>query len=570
MSQANVYVTEDQATAEVKIFLEDLYLFHNLEPDEQDFLAPAAIQRGIKLHRKFISERFELRDGSGERIAGKLIGVKQSPELPSEGVHLAQLMAYGLTFELRYSFPEAPEFLTFSHQFTDEYGILPSEMKLFVKQAQAEDWEEAQLRPGAAKIIRFDWHRPPPSSEASEEIRRQWQRQQQEATLGITSYSSVYSFLYIDDTEVRHEVLVPLLALDPDILPERNEDPFLDLEEQQAAREGIERYFVSGNPIEVNGRRITPEVQRCDFYGLDFKDFARQTQPKQVALVNARVGIILSYPLAETPKTVQLTWDRFSRSIWAVDTVVFAYETTEQTTLSRLGNQNTYLWENPGRPPRRPIQEMPAVLPPEPVSSQPWLALGLLALTLSLVLLYNRKLSIRSTVGLLLIGMLLAWLSLSIKTPLLRYEMDESYSREVVSTLLQNLYRAFELEAEEEIYDGLAKSAHGDLLRDVYLQIRQGLIIQEQGGAVSDIRDVSLLELDPQTESREEILPNGFTYRCRWNVSGTVEHWGHIHERTNQYDALLTVEPVGKAWKVTHINLLDEQRVHAETRLRGL
>ena len=54
-------------------------------------------------------------------------------------------------------------------------------------------------------------------------------------------------------------------------------------------------------------------------------------------------------------------------------------------------------------------------------------------------------------------------------------------------------------------------------------------------------------------------IQGGFARYCRWTVAGTVEHWGHIHERTNQYEAVFAVEPVDNAWKVTNIELLDEQ-----------
>ena len=38
-------------------------------------------------------------------------------------------------------------------------------------------------------------------------------------------------------------------------------------------------------------------------------------------------------------------------------------------------------------------------------------------------------------------------------------------------------------------------------------------------------------------------------------------HWGHIHRRTNLYDAAITIEPVDEVWKITAIELHQEQRV---------
>ena len=95
--------------------------------------------------------------------------------------------------------------------------------------------------------------------------------------------------------------------------------------------------------------------------------------------------------------------------------------------------------------------------------------------------------------------------------------------------------------------------------------------MQEQGGAVSRIRAVTLL--DGQAEPMGQPVragAKGFRYRCRWDVAGTVEHWGHIHSRTNQYEAVFDVEPRDATWKITDVEVLDEQRVKFETNLRGL
>ena len=144
-------------------------------------------------------------------------------------------------------------------------------------------------------------------------------------------------------------------------------------------------------------------------------------------------------------------------------------------------------------------------------------------------------------------------------------------TRQVFEQLHRNTYRAFDYQTESDVYDALQCSVAGDLHRQLYLQIRRGLEMQEQGGAVARIRDVTLLDGESQPlspDGRQD--ERGFLYRCRWNVAGTVEHWGHVHARTNQYEAEFAVEPREEAWKITAVELLDEQRVKFETRLRGL
>jgi hypothetical protein len=490
-------------------------------------------------------------------------------------------MAHSLTFELQYEFSAPPEFLTLSQRFTDDEGVLPSEMKLVLKQENAEDTHTAELRPDDVEIVRLSWDNPPLSPQASEEEREEWVAKQKEETLGITSYSSVYSFLYINDYEVRHEILIPLLTLEQSVLIARDEDEFLDIAEQDVARQQIEAYFSSGNPIEVDDVQLRPVVLRCDFYGLDFRDFAQQAPRKRVPMVSARVGIILSYKATDPPRTVKLTWNRFNEFVWTVNTVVFAYDQMSKTTLTRLGKRNVYQWESPGRPVRPPPEPIAAVFPPRPTLSLPVISLGCVFVALAAVLAMKiRGAALRNRLvvsGALLAIAAVAWPFLRCKAPdpfAPGFELSDERAKTVFAALHKNVYRAFEFHDESEVYDALAASIHGDLLQDVYLQIQRGLKMQEQGGAVSRIREVSILteqnEPLPEPEAGKQRDERGFSRRCRWNVSGTVEHWGHIHERTNQYEALFVVEPVAGAWKITELLLLDEQRVQFETRLRGL
>ncbi len=580
VTRAYVYVSREQATAKIQVFLEDLFLFHNLRPNDNDFLEPDVIRRGIELHKQFVAERFVIRDVAGEVVSGRIVGVQQF-DMPDEGVPLAELMAHSLTFELQYEFPAPPEFLTITQRFTDDEGILPSEMRLVLKQENAGGTHMAELRPDDVEIVRLSWDLPPLSAEASAEEREKWVTKQKVETLGITSYSSVYSFLYINDYEVRHEILIPLLTLERSVLIARDEDEFLDIAEQDAARQQIEAYFSSGNPIEVDGVRLQPIVQRCDFYGLDFRDFAQQAPRKRVPMVSARVGIILSYKSTDPPRTVQLTWNRFNDCVWAVNTVVFAYDETSKTTLTRLGRKDVFQWKNPGRPVRPRPEEVAAVFPPRPTLAVPVLSLCCVVVALAAALaMKSRGAAVRHrrfALGALLAFALISWPLLRWRVPdpfAPRFKVSEEESEAIFAALHSGVYRAFEFHDESQVYDALATSIQGDLLRDVYLQIQRGLKMQEQGGAVSRIREVSILtgqnEPFPASSNGKQRDNRGFARRCRWNVSGTVEHWGHIHERTNQYEALFVVEPVAGVWKISELLLLDEQRLQFQTRLRGL
>ena len=129
----------------------------------------------------------------------------------------------------------------------------------------------------------------------------------------------------------------------------------------------------------------------------------------------------------------------------------------------------------------------------------------------------------------------------------------------MLAGLLNNIYRAFDWRDESVIYDRLALSIAGDLLSDVYLQTRRSMELEGQGGARVKVDAVDILDASPEdvTES------GGFVYRCRWNASGSVGHWGHIHRRTNQYEAVFTVEPIEGRWRIAAIDLREEKRIDA-------
>ena len=55
--------------------------------------------------------------------------------------------------------------------------------------------------------------------------------------------------------------------------------------------------------------------------------------------------------------------------------------------------------------------------------------------------------------------------------------------------------------------------------------------------------------------------PLCFLFQARWTATGSVGHWGHIHMRKNHYEANISVEPVGGAWKITGLELLEEKRI---------
>ena len=56
-------------------------------------------------------------------------------------------------------------------------------------------------------------------------------------------------------------------------------------------------------------------------------------------------------------------------------------------------------------------------------------------------------------------------------------------------------------------------------------------------------------------DSTDESLSGeiGFVSTCTWNVSGSVGHWGHVHQRQNQYQARFVVKAVSP-WRRSEVD----------------
>jgi hypothetical protein len=142
---------------------------------------------------------------------------------------------------------------------------------------------------------------------------------------------------------------------------------------------------------------------------------------------------------------------------------------------------------------------------------------------------------------------------------------DAQEARDLFAALHRNVYRAFDYKSESDIYDVLAQSVDGELLDHVYNEVYQSLILRDQGGAVARVKAVDIL--GAQIESAGVVSESGnaaFQVRGRWQVRGAVYHWGHVHSRTNEYQARYTVAQRGNNWKITGVEVLEQRRIVKE------
>lgn len=576
--EAHIFVTRTKAVARLQMFAEDLVLFQGLEPDNEDRIPADDLRRGLEDHKEFFLRKFILRDADGNPVPGRITDMKPF-EIPNDGIPYGQMMQHTATYEVEFDFPDPPEFLTIQQEITDSNFIIPSELMLTVHQSGSGLNFTERLLPGGTTTLRFDWQQVL-SEDATDAEWDSWFEKQREKTLGITSYSSVYSFIYLEPSEIRHELLIPLATL-ATIIPVDHADPaFVQVEEQASVRETIRGWLKERNPVSINGRRVFPEMTRIDFYSLNLSDFAARSAEQRVSLASGRVGIIMTYrPENDFVRDVSMTWETYYSGMTKVPAVVVAWpDRMDRFEFSRFNTQedNTLTWSCPEDQIPRPTETVTAELPPRPVLQIP-VSLLTAGLVSGFCLLTLRSTTRRIAITVCLLVMIAGWNILHVELPhpwRLPPELNNSEATQIYTDLHQGIYQALNSGTEERIYDSLERTVDGKLLENLYLQLRQSLEIREQGGAVARIRDVTYDSgaVIPRTEASTG-WP-GFQYHSTWTVAGTVEHWGHIHERQNQFDAVFTIEPrdsgesTGQVWKITRMDIEGQTQKSARTTLR--
>ncbi len=82
------------------------------------------------------------------------------------------------------------------------------------------------------------------------------------------------------------------------------------------------------------------------------------------------------------------------------------------------------------------------------------------------------------------------------------------------------------------------------------------MVLENQGGIQVKVKDINVVDVKEVKNNGE-----GLAYQCKWQVRGTVGHWGHIHNRVNQYDAILNIRPVDGVWKLYDLDIIEEIRL---------
>jgi hypothetical protein len=205
---------------------------------------------------------------------------------------------------------------------------------------------------------------------------------------------------------------------------------------------------------------------------------------------------------------------------------------------------------------------VPKPLRTEKESLKYLLFLGIALFVFGSITVIKRKNHSPSWVWWLFLGsILLAFASFKVRIKTVEMPGAEK-KEEIVYALLRNTYHAFDFRDESAIYDTLEKSVTGTLLEKIYLEIYASLKLENAGGPRVRVYEIALRDVTEAPSESED----SFVSKAEWVTIGQITHWGHTHERTNKYEAQITASLSGHEWKISELDLLNEERVQKVSR----
>jgi len=559
---AEIYVEKDHVKINLEIFVQDLALFSELIPDDfflKGIPGRPALEERIKI---FADQTFQIITDSGEKLPVLLDLVeprtrieRPSPFAGTINPFTRQIIPGApkdkrvLYAELTYPFNRQPESLTFIPP-VDENGFPKASIGFicFHQGVPVVDFRQLTDK----NILRLEWDDPWYSAFEKKQLKRNLQ-------------SGVRTYLYIEDYEVRHEILVRVKDMMTWMDFDLRGDEFIEEDEFDPVRQQVAQFFMEREKVLIDGKQLNPILDRTAYVESSMLRSRFIEIPERIPLNTAMIGIVITYLTDGIPQEVYTQWDLFSERVQKVTARMtdpagpFPYDLTP--------DDNVLKWTNYLKKYTIPTVDNIVVDETHRGVPVPLLSLicGVLLLAMSFYT-YNRRTRsqpIGGQVSLMVILIIAAvifipYYQMSIGSSARASQITEDDSKAIVLSLLKNVYRAFDFREEDDVYDKLAISVSGDLLKDIYLQSRKSMLIEQAGGAQAKVKQVEVLETDVQESKKQD---GALDVRTKWTAMGSVGHWGHIHTRQNVYDAIMTIAVIDGAWKITGLEVLEEKRV---------
>ncbi len=538
---AEYFVETDHVRLELEIGEADIASFRNL--------LPSSIYQQLGFGDEPLEDRLQLftsRDlaifNNGEPLAGfvRAMGPATRPlrdEVTGEELPTAEqdaTLVIGAT--LVFPFEGRPDSLTLMAPV--ETGLANIGFVLYHQGVAVNDYRYLS----SGYTVNLDWEDPWYSSFPQRALKRQYE-------------SPMTGFIYVEPFEVRKEIIVRPHDIQQWVDLGLEGQDVIRAGQQDEIKRRVVEFLAPHFRVKIDGVAVEGTLDRVNFLRRTLKS-STVVDNQDIALLPATLGVIYVFPTAGLPQSVEMEWDVFTEKMQRVPTA--SVDQAGPLPVILEPDFNILRWDNylkfPDIPTLVDIQAPPG--PVQKISSWGrWVALGLSLTALAVIIgsrRKNGKFSVAAVVS--LVVSILATLFLVNENR--QSSMNSQRLQQLAGNLLHNVYRAFDYRGEEVIYDVLSRSASGELLTDIYLETRRGLELANQGGARVKVKDIEVLDA-----VLVETNGDSLTVDSKWNVSGSVGHWGHVHQRRNGYHAMLEISEMGGVWKLTGLEILGEERL---------
>jgi DNA-binding protein Fis len=560
---AEIYVLDDHVKLVLEVYIGDLDKFEDLVPDGWLKDSAAARPDVDKRIKRFAEQRFQFVTESGEKLPAQLQLVeprmrtdRQSPfagminPMTRQRVPEAPQDKRVLYAEIIYPYASKPRELTIIPPLDDE-GRAQVSIGFIAYHKAVPIIDFRYL--GAAAHLLLDWDDP-------------WYSKFDNPNLKRHHKSALMSFLYVEPFEVRHEILTRVKDLETWMDLGLRGDEYIEVDELEPLKQRIGDFLLTQNPVLVDGKALKPILDRTNYVKVSITGIQLVEKPERLEISTAIVGVIIAYITEGLPQQVTVDWQLFTDQVQRVPAT--ATDPAGPLPSFVTPDDNVLIWTNFLKNYRMPTVQQVAVADTLGDVSIPvgsiLFAVAILPVgwRLRAARREGKPLVAQSVVILVLLGGTLVsypYTQISVAKPVLMAgELDDEQARQLLQALLKNVYRAFDFRDENDVYDKLALSVEGDLLTDIYLQNRKSFAVQKAGGAQAKVKDVDIQHARAERQAGD--TPT-YAIRSQWTATGTVGHWGHVHTRRNQYDAIVTVKADRGDWKISGLELLEEQRI---------
>ena len=548
------YTGAEHSSTVAEIWIDEKRITLRLEIGDLDQEAFAGLLNADVPGQDEVYRKLLLIDGDGTLLAGEAQVIERRPRKDrstgSQSTAVQTLGSAEVTYvEVVYDIEEHPAALTLTppRRIGNDEAAADIGFIVYHETIPVIDFQYLK-RP---ETLRLDWDDPWYSAFENVELKRHHS-------------APLMTFLYVEPYEVRFEILIRLKALASWMSLDVPIEKPIEAEQQARLREQIGQFLLQQSQVKIDGAKSRPLLDRVDFVRVSPQGIQSLDIAERLTFHTALVGVILAYVTPGPPQEVTVDWTHFDDQITSIPSTVI--DPVSQLPYDLTPTQPTLRWTNMLDAYNYQVATIDAIAAQAANQIEIPLASVLLCLAAALIAGFGGLLALNGVYRITMVMLLFvvavgmgSFGRIAVRNPFAApYQLPEVESLLILQGLLQNTYRAFDFRAENDVYDKLAVSAAGDLITDIYLQSRKRLVMEEQGGARAKVQDVQLLDA-------VQAAPPGrrqrFTFQCAWRITGTVNHWGHTHQRRNQYDAMITIQPIERTWKIVALDVIEERRL---------